>query len=70
VSARRECDYCHNAAFYRVEAQWTVFDFDFDFVCRYHWRQSVRRFEVRYVDGQPVKGLFVRRIDDGALFAR
>ena len=46
-----EVDNCDHEAWYRVSAQWSIFDFDSAFVCYAHMNRVCIYLENRFVDG-------------------
>jgi len=62
--ALQECEWCSNPATCRVDAQWTVVDFDYALACTDHWADAVVMFDRRRVDGEPVAVLRTTRYAD------
>lgn len=46
-----ECQWCGKIAEFRVEAQWTILDWDWINVCSIHWHLGWAELAVRRVDG-------------------
>jgi hypothetical protein len=53
AAAECECEGCAAPAVVRVEAQWTIADWDWVDVCEPHVDRAIRHFEARTIDGKP-----------------